>query len=223
MMNNLVQSSTHLTINPQYSLSWPNVTVQWDATGEKYGESGLRVQIDGQDAGSSDKLERLEIKLERETVPVSRPIAKSIQLQADSSSPKVASSISDADIQRVHDVFDGRIWFWSETTIANGFDTPEGNSNEQWVSIDFGSAQQAKRAEIAFYQNTEQGFDVPASYRVQVNNGDWKDVTGDDYEKPVANGVTKASWSSASAEAWRIVVKPQDGSRTRLVEFSLFE
>ncbi|KAM0216903.1 hypothetical protein ACHAQD_007622 [Fusarium lateritium] len=200
-----------------------NVTIQWDATGDKYGKSGLSIQIDGQEAGSSEKLERLEIKLERETVPVSRPIAKSIQLQADSLSPKVASSIPNADKQRVHDVFDGRIWFWPETTIANGFDTPEGNSEEQWVSIDFGAAQQGKRAEVAFYVNAEQGFDVPASYRIQVNYGGWKDVTGAEYEKPVANGITRASWSSNSAEAWRIVVKPQNGSRTRLVECSLFE
>ncbi|KAF4975917.1 hypothetical protein FDECE_18526, partial [Fusarium decemcellulare] len=51
-----------------------NITVQWDATGEKYGQVGLSVKVDGQDTGSSDKLDRLQIKLERETVPVSRPI-----------------------------------------------------------------------------------------------------------------------------------------------------
>ncbi|KAH7232866.1 hypothetical protein BKA59DRAFT_534600 [Fusarium tricinctum] len=114
-----------------------NVTVPWDATGDKYGKSGLRIQIDGQDAGSSDKLERLEIKLEHETAPVSRPIAKSIQLQADSSPPKVASSISNADQQHFHDVFNGRIWFWPETTNASGFDTPEENADEQWATSTF--------------------------------------------------------------------------------------
>ncbi|KAF5246477.1 hypothetical protein FANTH_6849 [Fusarium anthophilum] len=199
-----------------------NVTVQWDKTGDKYGQIGLRIQVDGQDAGSSDTLERLKVNVERQTVPVGRPIAKSIQLQANSASPKVGCSIANTDQQRLHDVFDGRIWFWPEVAAANGFDTPQGNSSEQWVSIDLGSVQQAQRAEIAFYQNAAQGFDVPGSYRVQINDGSWKDISGAVYGTPVANGVSKASWSSTSARNWRILVKPQNGSRVRLVEFTLF-
>lgn len=202
-----------------------DVTVQWDATGDKYGQAGLRVEVDGTLAKSSDKLERLEIDVDRKSVPVTRPTNEAIQLQPNASWPEVKSSVSNASVERVHDVFDGRTWFWPETSIANGFDTPKDSTDEQWVSIDFGAGNstEAKSAQVAFYKNDGQGFDVPTEYRVQVLDQSWKDVSDAKYDDPVANGITHASWTSVAAEAWRIVVKPQSGSQTRLVEFSIFK
>lgn len=201
-----------------------NVSIQWDADGSKYGEPGLRVEVDGQVAESADGLQRLEVPLEGADIPLQRPTSKTIQLQADREPPVVESSVEGADQNRAHDVFDGRIWFWPETSIANGFDTPEGDGNEQWVSINLGEGGSvtSSRAEIAFYENKEQGFGVPASYKVQrLDGADWVDVPESNYSEPMVNGITKASWTEVSSQGWRVLVTPQNGLRARLVEATI--
>ncbi|GJC87806.1 beta-L-arabinobiosidase [Colletotrichum liriopes] len=198
------------------------VAVQWDSTGERYGEAGLRVEVDGKVVASSDKLERLTAEVTRTSVSVARPLAQSIQLQATEPLPIVNASVPNYNVDRLHDVFDGRIWFWTQDTIANGFDTPENSSTEAWVSIEFGSAVDAARAEIAFFANEEKGFDVPLSYRLQVLSGEWTDVADAVYDEPLANGITNVKWAGASTESLRILVTPQEGKRVRLVELKVF-
>ncbi|GKT41223.1 beta-L-arabinobiosidase [Colletotrichum spaethianum] len=199
------------------------VAVQWDTTGEYYGQAGLRVEVDGKVVASSDKLERLTAQVIRTSVSVARPLAKSIQLQATEPLPMINASIPNYNVDRLHDVFDGRIWFWIQDAIANGFDTPEDSSSEEWVSIEFGSTVDTARAEIAFFANEEKGFDVPISYKLQVLSGKWTDVADATYEEPLANGITNVKWTGVSTESVRILVTPQEGKRVRLVELKIFE
>ncbi|EQB52649.1 hypothetical protein CGLO_07714 [Colletotrichum gloeosporioides Cg-14] len=198
------------------------IAVQWDATGDRYGEAGLRVEVGGQVVASSDKLERLTVDIARSTVSVSRPFDQAIQLQADITPPIVNTSVANYDINRLHDVFDGRIWFWTQDTIANGLDTPEGSTNEEWVSTEFGAAVTISRAEIAFFSNEEKGLDVPASYKLQVLSGEWTDVADATYDEPLANGITNVKWTGVSTESVRILVTPKEGKKVRLVELKVF-
>ncbi|TKW52622.1 hypothetical protein CTA1_12553 [Colletotrichum tanaceti] len=200
------------------------VAVQWDATGERYGAAGLRVEVDGEVVASSDKLGRLTADLARARapVPVVRPLAQSIQLQAADAQPVLNASVPGHGVDRLHDVFDGRVWFWAQDDIANGLDTPENSDAEQWVSIKFGSAVAAARAEVAFFANEGKGFDVPASYKLQVLSGEWTDVPNAAYDKPLANGITNVKWTAGSTESLRILVTPQKGKRVRLVELKVF-
>ncbi|KAF4847460.1 Beta-L-arabinobiosidase [Colletotrichum siamense] len=198
------------------------IAVQWDATGDRYGEAGLRVEVGGQVVASSDKLERLTVDIARSTVSVSRPFDQAIQLQADITPPIVNTSVANYDINRLHDVFDGRIWFWTQDTIANGLDTPEGSTTEEWVSTEFGAAVTISRAEIAFFANEEKGLDVPASYKLQVLSGEWTDVADATYDEPLANGITNVKWTGVSTESVRILVTPKEGKKVRLVELKVF-
>ncbi|KAF5504039.1 Beta-L-arabinobiosidase [Colletotrichum fructicola] len=198
------------------------IAVQWDATGDRYGEAGLRVEVGGQVVASSDKLERLTVDIARSTVSVSRPFDQAIQLQADITPPIVNTSVANYDINRLHDVFDGRIWFWTQDTIANGLDTPEGSTTEEWVSTEFGAAVTISRAEIAFFANEEKGLDVPASYKLQVLSGEWTDVADATYDAPLANGITNVNWTGVSTESVRILVTPKEGKKVRLVELKVF-
>ncbi|KAK2755607.1 six-hairpin glycosidase [Colletotrichum kahawae] len=198
------------------------VAVQWDATGDHYGEAGLRVEVGGQVVASSDKLERLTVDIARSIVSVSRPFDQAIQLQADITPPIVNTSVSNYDINRLHDVFDGRIWFWTQDTIANGLDTPEGSTTEEWVSTEFGAAVTISRAEIAFFANEEKGLDVPASYKLQILSGEWTDVADATYDEPLANGITNVKWTGVSTESVRILVTPKEGKKVRLVELKVF-
>ncbi|KAI8244640.1 Beta-L-arabinobiosidase [Colletotrichum sp. SAR 10_96] len=198
------------------------IAVQWDATGDRYGEAGLRVEVGGQVVASSDKLQRLTVDIARSTVSVSRPFDQAIQLQADITPPIVNTSVVNYDINRLHDVFDGRIWFWTQDTIANGLDTPEGSTTEEWVSTEFGAAVTISRAEIAFFANEEKGLDVPASYKLQVLSGEWTDVADATYDAPLANGITNVKWTGVSTESVRILVTPKEGKKVRLVELKVF-
>ncbi|KAL3462473.1 Six-hairpin glycosidase-like protein [Aspergillus heterothallicus] len=202
-----------------------DVAVQWDATGDRYGTRGLTVAVDGEVVAHSDNLTRLTVDISRAAPPeIDRPIALSIQLGADTEYPVGSVSVADnIDAAAIHNVIDGRVWFYPE--IVNWWDTPSGNGSEIWYQIDFGSRVEVSRAEIAFAAGGALGVDVPSEYRVQVNTGDsWTDVElgGRGYEAAVANGITNVQWESVETSLIRLVFTPKDGVAVRLVEFKIF-
>lgn len=200
------------------------IAVQWDADGTRYGSAGLKVEVDGQEVATSPTLAPLKVDLSRTAPPaITREIAKSVKLSTDTEFPAGSASVSGVDAASLYGAIDGRIWFFPETEVANGWSTPEGNGTELWFQVDFGSSTSVSSAEIAFFANTEQGFDAPDSYRIQVADGDsWTDVPQSTYAEPLANGITEASWSEANSQKIRIVFKPKDEQKVRLVEFKLF-
>lgn len=200
------------------------IAVQWDVDGSRYGSAGLKIEVDGTEVASSPTLSRLSVKLGRTAPPTfDRKIAKSIKLSADTQYPIASASISGVDTASLYGTIDGRIWFFPETEIANGWSTPQGNGTEVWFQVDFGSSISVRSAEIAFFANAAQGFDVPGNYRVQAANGEtWVDVSEPKYSEPIANGITEASWSETNSQKFRIAFTPKDGHKARLVEFKLF-
>ncbi|PLB54118.1 six-hairpin glycosidase [Aspergillus steynii IBT 23096] len=202
-----------------------DVAVQWDATGDKYGKAGLIVEVDGEQVATADKLSRVTAKITRKDPPsFEKPVSVSIQLATSSDYPKGSVSVADADAERVHGAIDGRVWFFPDSSIANGWDSPAGNGSEVWYQIDFGSGTKTASSEIAFFANSTQGFDAPESYRIQTNeSGSWKDVANAKYSDPLANGITRASWDEVTTNQIRLVFQPQDEKKVRLVEFKVFE
>lgn len=200
------------------------VAVQWDADGSRYGSAGLKVEVDGKEVAYSPALARLKVDLSRTAPPaITRKIAKSIKFSTDTELPSGSASVPDVDAASLYGAIDGRIWFFPEVDVANGWSTPEGNGTEVWFQVDFGSSIAVSSAEIAFFANAEQEFDVPTDYRIQVANGDsWIDVSQSKYAESVANGITEASWSESNTQKVRIVFTPKDGQKVRLVEFKLF-
>jgi hypothetical protein len=92
-----------------------------------------------------------------------------------------------------------------------------------WFQIDFGAPTVTSSAELAFFANEEQGFDVPNEYRVQVPDGDsWLNVDEAKYAKVVANGITDVEWKQVESSKVRLVFSPKVGSKVRLVEFKVF-
>ncbi|KAL4794264.1 Six-hairpin glycosidase-like protein [Aspergillus venezuelensis] len=204
-----------------------NVSLQWDATGEHYGSQGLQVEVDGEVVSTSDSLERVTIDLDRVTPPaIDRPIAKSIQLGLDTAYPVGSVSVSDTPESDIHNVIDGRVWFYPE--IQNWWDTPAGDGEEIWYAIDFGSSVEVSRAEIAFAVSDSYGVnvDVPDSYRVQYDDGgEWVDVSlaeGGEYGQAVGNGITDVEWESITTSGVRLVFTPKEGVSVRLVELKVF-
>ncbi|KAF2849117.1 six-hairpin glycosidase [Plenodomus tracheiphilus IPT5] len=201
-----------------------DISIQWDANGSHYGTSGLKVEVDGRTVASSPTLSRLSINISRRAPPpLTRPIAKSIQLSVDSKFPKGSVSIPNTDATSIYGTIDGRIWFWPETDVANGWSTPAGNGTELWYAIDFGASTSISSAEFAFFADQGQGFDVPGKYRVQVESGGvWVDVKGAKYGFPVANGITAASWEAVGSGKVRVLFVPREGRKVRLVEFKVY-
>ena len=200
------------------------IAVQWDGDGSRYGSAGFKVEVDGQEVASSSTLSRLSVPLNRTTPPaIARKIAKSIKLSTDTAFPVGSASDSGADAASLYGAIDGRIWFFPETDVANGWSTPAGNGTEVWYQIDFNSSTAVSSAEIAFFANDEQGFETPKSYRIQAASDDsWFDVSDSKYAEPVANGITEASWSEVNSNKVRILFTLTDGKKARLVEFKLF-
>lgn len=201
------------------------IAVQWDATGHRYGQKGLIVEVDGKTVASSSALSRLTVQITRQNPPsVNRPIALSTQQATTVEFPHGSVSVAnDTNTDGIHAAIDGRVYFFPETDIANGWDTPAGDGSEIWYQIDFGNSTEMKSAEVAFFANSTQEFDVPSDYRIQTSqSGEWKDVSKGRYDKALANGITKASWDATSSESIRLYFTPKKGLKVRLVELKVF-
>lgn len=216
-----------------------DVSVQWDVDGSHFGTTGLIVEVDGVETNSSTSLTRLVTAVSAVAAPaVSKPLAKSVQLQTSTTYPVGNASVPGADAEAVHDAIDGRVWFWPD--VVNGYDSASGDgTTSQWYSVDFGADTSTSRAEIAFYEGDGAGyrtyadgtynatsgtFKAPASYNVQYQNsaGTWANVTTSVKDAPLANGITNVAWTNVTAQVVRLVFVPQSGSQVRLVEFKVF-
>ncbi|KAH7389750.1 Six-hairpin glycosidase-like protein [Pyrenochaeta sp. MPI-SDFR-AT-0127] len=200
------------------------IAVQWDSNGSRYGSVGLHVEVNGRIVARSRNLTKLRIQLPRLSPPTfPRKIAKSIQLSSQTNYPRGSVSVVGTDASSIHGSIDGRIWFFPETDVANGWSTPAGDGSELWFQIDFGTQTTISSAELAFFADFRQGFDAPQSYRVQtLNAGSWVDVAQPSYGRPVANGITDVSWKAVQSNQVRLLFKPKQGVKVRLVEFKVF-
>lgn len=231
------RSDDYLEVNPlvDSSINWfrvdnvlyhgHNVSVQWDVDGSHYGAQGLVVEVDGEQVNYSSTPTRLMSAISSAIPPpINKPIAKSIQLQEYTTYPVGSVSVENADTEQIHDAIDGRLWFW--TQIVNGYNSATGDGvTAQWYAIDFGSQTSIDRAEIAFYQGSDDGtYAVPASYYVQYkdSSGLWANVTTSTQDDALANGITNVEWTSVTTQAVRLVFVPQFGTQVRLVELKVF-
>ncbi|ORY63873.1 Six-hairpin glycosidase-like protein [Pseudomassariella vexata] len=212
-----------------------DVAIQWDVDGSHYGVQGLQIELNGVVAASSPSLARLTVDAPRKYPPeFPKPVAKSIQLQDLNQYPEGPAyplgsvSLADQDSAKVQDAIDGRVFFFPETdyTIAHGWQTPVGDGSELWYMVDFGAQTETRSAEIAFFENADQGVDGPVDYRVQVDvdgNGAWEDAAGAFYGDVVGNGITYAEWGAVSVRRIRLVFTPKEGLKVRLVEWKVFD
>ncbi|KAF2114225.1 six-hairpin glycosidase [Lophiotrema nucula] len=201
-----------------------DIAVQWDADGSKYGASGLLLEIDGEVVATSPSLARLNVTITRIAPPaITRPIAKSVQLNSTAPYPKGSTSTNDTDVDAIHSPIDGRIFFYPEVEVTNGWNSPTGDGSELWFQIDFGAETSISSAVIAFFANETQGFDVPTSYSVQTSSGGvWAGLGNGTHAKPVANGITNVAWEEVSASLVRLSFTPKEGKKVRLVEFKVY-
>ncbi|KAF9895339.1 hypothetical protein FE257_000243 [Aspergillus nanangensis] len=202
-----------------------DVSVQWDASGDQYGTAGLVVEVDGAAVATSPDLTRLTVNITREEpVQFGSPTCISIQQGVDTEYPVGSVSVANADANAVHAAIDGRVWFFPESDVANGWDSPVGDGSEVWFQVDFGTQVQTGRGEIAFFADDSQGFAAPGSYRVEVNSsGSWVEVSNADYADPLPNGITEVSWDGVETNQIRLLFTPEEGAAVRLVEFKVFE
>jgi hypothetical protein len=196
------------------------VAVQWDVDGSHYNTTGLQVEIDGKIVVSSPTLARLSVPLTRlAPAIIERRLAKSIQLNSTTAYPRASVSVPGFNTSTLYPAIDGRIWFFPETDVANGWSTPVGNGTEMWFEVDFGNSTSTSAADLAFFENAEQGYGVPESYKLQVGGAD---VQGAKYGDVVANGITEASWDDLVTQKIRLVFMPKPGMKVRLIEFKVY-
>lgn len=200
------------------------IAVQWDADGSRYGTTGLVVEVDGTVVSSSTTLSGLSIVVSRKAPPaIARRIAKSIQLDSATTYPQGSASSPNASQTELYGSIDGRIWFFPEADVANGWSTPAGNGSEVWFQIDFGQETVMSAAEVAFFSDEQQGFDVPQSYKVQIESASgWSDLDLKEQTSPVANGITELEWIETGSSKIRLVMTPKSGVKVRLIEFKIY-
>jgi hypothetical protein len=200
------------------------IAIQYDADGTHYNATGLQVEIDGEVVASSQTLTRLSVPVARTPpAPILRRIAKSIQLNSTTAYPRGNVSVSGVNNTEIYSAIDGRIWFFPEADVANGWSTPVGNGTEMWFQINFGNETSTTAADLAFFADEQQGFDVPETYRIQAaNGGAWEDVSEPKYGELVANGITEVEWADVKSKTVRLVFVPREGKKVRLVEFKVY-
>lgn len=196
------------------------IAIQYDVDGSHYTAKGLQIEIDGEIVAFSPTLTKLSVPLTRLSPKAAeRRIAQSIQLNSTAAYPRASVSIPGFNSSKLYPAIDGRIWFFPETDVANGWSTPVSNGTEMWLEVDFGNSTSTSGAEIAFFVNEEQGFDVPGNYKVQIAG---QDVKGGKYGDIVANGITEVSWDEFTSEKVRLTFAPKLEKKVRVVEFKVY-
>ncbi|KAN0064181.1 hypothetical protein ACQY0O_003348 [Thecaphora frezii] len=229
------QPDDKLVVNPliDTSLAWFRVdrvvyhghelSVVWDVDGSKYGQgAGLRVYLDGQQVAQSGGLERLSVSVPRRSAQKpERRMAKSIQLVR-GQAPVASASSNTYDAEPLHEILDGRIWFFRQPYHGWTSKVSATDGEEHWVSIDFRTSVNLQAAEVAFFDDGNEAL-VPMAYRIQRwLDGKWVDVKLTRMEAPVPNGITNAEWQQLATNQLRVVMTQKRGKRVRVVEFKAF-
>jgi hypothetical protein len=193
------------------------VSVTWDADGRRYGRKGLTIAVDGAEVAHRGDLGRIEVPLARKAnAPVLRETNLAVQLVR-GNFPK-ASASSGTEAEKLHDGIDGRAWFYPE--LPNGWDSAAGAS-EQWYAVDFGKSVTLGATELAFFADGGK-FAAPRKVRVEAwRDGRWQ-VVAAPAAAPLANGVTRLSWTPVTAERIRVAMTPAGGKAIRLAELKAF-
>jgi len=192
------------------------VGVVFDADGKKYGlGKGITVIVDGAVAAHSDQAKRITLPLVRQAPP---PIAPRVNLAMNlyaTGFPHGNASIN-ADAASLYKALDGRVWFFPE--MPHGWST-QGSTGAHWYAVDFGKAVLTTAAELAFAADGA-GTQAPQSVRVQSFSGkQWRDVGR---VKPLANGVTKLTWTPRPTQQLRLFFTVPKGKVVRLVQLKVF-
>ncbi|OQO04307.1 hypothetical protein B0A48_10918 [Cryoendolithus antarcticus] len=221
VLNPLVDSSISYFCLQNVAYHGHNLTVTWDATGSHYNRGvGLSLEVDGRAVASSTKLSKLTAPVSRlPAASVTGPIVKSVQLYRNHYPMGSASSanLSDPKIdiygrntsEAVHDVVDGRIWFFPE--LINGYNYPATTQDsQQWFAIDFGSSMSVSRAEIAVFEDGSV-YAAPQTYWIEIWDGaKWVKVKSAGGAL-IGNGVTQVSWTAVQSSKLRVVFVQSKG------------
>jgi len=195
------------------------VSVTWDADGRHYGAGrGLRVEVDGRTAATRPDAGRVTVPLPRLAVPApARPVDLAVQLER-VGYPRPSAS-ANAEPEALHDVVDGRTWFFPE--VPHGWTLPAGG--ESWFELDLGAARRVAGAELALFASGRTA--LPADfYRVRYRvNGAWRDAADAAAAPARANGTAAVRWAPVTADRVRIMFRPAPANATvRLTEFKLY-
>ena len=192
------------------------IGVVFDGDGKKYGLGvGLTILVDGAIAVHSDSLKRITLPLARKApAPIEVRLNLAMNLYA-TGFPHGNASIN-ADAPSLYKALDGRVWFFPE--MPHGWST-QGGQGAQWYAVDFGKPVSTHSAELAFAADDIRTI-APQSVRVQIWNGTaWRDVGR---VKPLANGVTKLSWTPRPTQQLRLLFTVPKGKIVRLVQAKVF-
>ncbi|KAL2869501.1 six-hairpin glycosidase [Aspergillus lucknowensis] len=203
------------------------IDIAWDRTGKEYYEGkGLTVWVDCDKVAHSDKLEHLTTNITQHIDTYDpRSKAPSVRLTEEQEYPRGRTSEADVDATAIHEVLDGKVWYFPEMT--NGWQTPVGNGTEIWFEIDFGEATAIEDVEMNFAANEEQGTAPPINYklRAELANGTWVNPT-DLGPIPVdfGNGSQYDGWIGQKLiKRLRLLFTPREGKKVHLVEFWAYE
>ena len=195
------------------------VTIVFDADGSRYRRgAGLRVLVDEVEVARAPTLSRLTVRVARKPVRLGKTRANLAMGLNRNGYPKASASIN-AEPEKVHDAIDGRVWFFTEA--PNGWTTAGSRAQTEWFAVDLGKPTRVRSAELAFASDNGY-FAAPRTFRLQAwMDGDWRNISGE-LDAPLANGITHARWKSLITSRMRVLVEPQRGRATRLVELRLF-
>ena len=231
------QADDTIVVNPMVddSLGWfrvdnilyhgRSVSVLWDVDGSHYGQgAGLHVYVDGQQVAQSAGLARLTANVERRSIQMAQPaIAQTIQLVRNQAPfPNASSNTNNSE--GLHEVLDGRIWFYPEPQHGWTSKLSTDSAEEQWLSIDFGNQSKSlSSAEIAFFADRET-VQAPTSYKLQQSsgNGEWTDISLTEQGQPVSNGITICKWNQVETSQIRLVFQQTQGKAVRVIELKAF-
>ena len=199
------------------------LAILWDKTGDNYGHGpGLHVLADGKKIASSDKLQRLEVKLPAaKPVPpkADRPLNYAVNNDGDYYPRYTASYVS--PISSLATIYDGQYRY--DVTPMNRW-TAAGSANAiDWIEVDFGQPRPLHTVKLYVLDDGE-GIVAPDSLRVLYTDRDdenWKPVpdrSGTDDKPVVGRRPTDIAFSTTNVRRLRVEFRHADDGKSGLTE-----
>jgi len=238
-----------LEINPLAPAEWDyfalddvpyrgrRLSIVWDRTGQRYMfGSGLHVLVDGEKAGTSDKLTRLVIEqaaplpLHRTAVRDPNVVPTNFAVNNDGDYfPRLTVSHTGLNSSPAK-LIDGNYWYHRDP--PNRWTTDGSTTKTDWLELDLGMPRRVHTAKLYFLDD-EQGIVPPCEFTLEAwRDGTWQPLRSDSATKaePATTAITKivgrrptvVKFDEQDISKLRLVFTHAANGRTGLTELELW-
>jgi F5/8 type C domain len=195
-----------------------NISIIWDQDGKRYGRGkGLRLFVDGKEAASSEKLERITANLSPIDLPKIAVKSVNYLVSNDGDSyPQLTASFT-AEGSSLANLNDGCYWY--SINPPNRWTTAGSANTTDWVQADFGIRRPIDTVKLYFLDDNNK-IAAPDHFDLQYWDNQWLPVPSQTRlpDHPTGHRANLVSFPKLETQKLRVVFTHAENGKTGLTE-----